>query len=89
MFKKLYAPGVPMVSMKRCPVCHSDELELYMGAQFGKYRCKSCGYLGPLVLEQDFPELEQVEQATRKKKEKSKRKPKKEKPKKEKHGTRT
>lgn len=80
MFKKLYVPGVPMVSMKRCPVCCSDELELYMGAQFGKYRCKSCGYLGPLVLEQDFPELEQVEQATRKKKGK---------PRKGKHGTRT
>ena len=55
-----------MTSVKRCPVCLSYELELYMGGQFGKYRCKSCGYLGPLVVEQEIPELEELERTLRK-----------------------
>ncbi len=24
-----------------------------MGAHFGKYECKDCGYIGPIILEKD------------------------------------
>jgi hypothetical protein len=35
----------------KCPVCQSEEITTYMGGQFGKYICKKCGYIGPLVIE--------------------------------------
>jgi len=34
-----------------CPQCESENITLYMGGQFGKYQCKDCGYVGPLILE--------------------------------------
>ena len=34
-----------------CPVCKSEEINFYMGGQFGKYECKDCGYVGVIVLE--------------------------------------
>lgn len=37
----------------KCPVCKSENVTLYMGAQFGKYICKKCGYIGPFVIEED------------------------------------
>jgi len=39
--------------MKICPICKSNEITDYMGAQFGKYLCKRCGYVGSLVLEKE------------------------------------
>ncbi|MFH1210669.1 MAG: hypothetical protein V1645_02020 [archaeon] len=36
----------------KCPVCKSEEITTYMGGQFGKYICKKCGYIGPLVIEE-------------------------------------
>ena len=36
--------------MKVCVKCRSRNLDLYMGFQFGKYKCKDCGYIGPLVI---------------------------------------
>lgn len=36
----------------KCPVCKSEEITLYMGAQFGKYMCKKCKYIGPLILDE-------------------------------------
>ncbi len=38
---------------KKCPQCKSENIDLYMGGQFGKYQCNDCGYVGPVVLEED------------------------------------
>lgn len=35
-----------------CPNCKSKNITLYMGGIFGKYKCKKCGYLGPLIVEE-------------------------------------
>ncbi len=37
--------------MKVCPMCKSENITLYMGGQFGKYICKDCDYIGPLIIE--------------------------------------
>lgn len=37
----------------KCPYCKSENVGLYMGFQFGKYECGKCGYIGPLVIEED------------------------------------
>lgn len=42
--------------MKFCVKCRSRNVDLYMGFQFGKYKCKDCGYIGPLVLEKEEKE---------------------------------
>ena len=41
------------MKVKKCPVCKSKNITTYMGAQFGKYYCKKCGYIGVLILEED------------------------------------
>lgn len=38
----------------KCPNCKSEKITLYMGGQFGKYICKKCNYLGPIVVEEDI-----------------------------------
>ena len=37
-----------------CPKCKSADITLYMGGIFGKYKCKSCGYIGPIVVEKEL-----------------------------------
>lgn len=37
----------------RCPQCNSNDITYYMGAQFGKYQCKNCGYVGVIVIEEN------------------------------------
>jgi predicted RNA-binding Zn-ribbon protein involved in translation (DUF1610 family) len=38
-----------------CPYCKSKNIGLYMGGQTGiQYECKACGYVGPIVIEQDI-----------------------------------
>jgi hypothetical protein len=37
--------------MKICPKCKSADITLYMGGKFGKYLCKKCGYIGPIIIE--------------------------------------
>lgn len=37
--------------MPQCPSCKSQSITLYMGFSFGKYFCKQCGYIGPMLLE--------------------------------------
>ena len=38
-----------------CPVCGSTEVTYYMGLKTGyQYQCKSCNYVGALVLEKDI-----------------------------------
>ncbi|OGM01335.1 hypothetical protein A3K72_03115 [Candidatus Woesearchaeota archaeon RBG_13_36_6] len=36
-----------------CPSCKSKDITLFMGGIFGKYKCKKCGYIGPLVVEEE------------------------------------
>ncbi len=37
-----------------CPVCGSIEITYYMGLKTGyQYQCKSCNYVGALVLEME------------------------------------
>ena len=35
----------------RCPQCNSTDVTYYMGAQFGKYQCKLCNYIGVIIVE--------------------------------------
>jgi predicted RNA-binding Zn-ribbon protein involved in translation (DUF1610 family) len=43
-----------MASVKKCPQCGSDDVTLWMGGKLGvQYMCKSCGYHGPLIIEED------------------------------------
>ena len=40
--------------IQRCPKCKSaNTLMYYAAALTGAYRCKKCGYLGSIVLEED------------------------------------
>lgn len=39
------------MKIKICPKCKSSNIILYMGGQFGKYKCKDCGYIGPFIIE--------------------------------------
>ncbi|MBU4220413.1 MAG: hypothetical protein KKA10_02125 [Euryarchaeota archaeon] len=42
-----------------CPVCGSNEVTYYMGLKTGyQYQCKSCNYVGALVLENDITSFE-------------------------------
>ena len=43
------------MKIKKCPICKSSKITNYMGAQFGKYECKKCGYVGVLILEENKP----------------------------------
>lgn len=37
---------------KYCPSCDSSDIFLYLGGDLGiLYKCKKCGYLGPVALE--------------------------------------
>jgi ribosomal protein L37AE/L43A len=42
--------------MKRqlCPKCKRDSLILEAGGLTGTYKCKKCGYVGSLVIEEDI-----------------------------------
>lgn len=38
-----------------CPVCGSTDVTYYMGLKMGyQYQCKSCNYVGALILEADI-----------------------------------
>lgn len=42
-----------------CPDCGGTELDYEAALITGyKYRCRSCGYVGPFVVERDLDELE-------------------------------
>ena len=41
------------MKLKTCPKCKSENITLSMGGVFGKWECKDCDYLGPIVVEQD------------------------------------
>ncbi len=43
-----------MVTIRKCPICGSDKINFYAGALTGAYHCKSCGYMGPIVAEEDI-----------------------------------
>ena len=37
----------------KCPVCKSEKVIFNAGGETGKYECVSCGYLGPLIIDED------------------------------------
>ncbi len=42
------------MTVKYCPNCKSRGIYLYLGGTVGVlYKCKSCGYLGPVIIEED------------------------------------
>ena len=43
------------MNVLKCPSCKRAAITPYMGAQFGKYQCKKCGYIGVLVIEEEIP----------------------------------
>jgi hypothetical protein len=43
-----------MVTIKKCPKCGSTSIDFYAGGLTGVHHCKKCGYLGPIVLEEDI-----------------------------------
>lgn len=43
------------IKVKFCPICDSSNVILWMGGTLGvQYKCKKCGYLGPLIVEKDI-----------------------------------
>ncbi len=42
------------MKVQSCPKCKSNDIELDTGGQTGKYKCKKCGYIGPLIVEKDI-----------------------------------
>lgn len=43
------------MKIKTCPQCGSMNIHLYMGGALGvQYKCKTCGYIGPLIVERDI-----------------------------------
>jgi len=44
------------MKIKKCPRCRSRDIILDTGGQTGKYACKKCGYIGPLIIEEDIDE---------------------------------
>jgi hypothetical protein len=60
VFKSLKHKGA---SKKYCPRCGSPELRFVTGFGFGfvpqKFICKSCGYVGPIIMELEKEESQQ------------------------------
>jgi predicted RNA-binding Zn-ribbon protein involved in translation (DUF1610 family) len=42
-----------MVVKKSCPKCGSERIDFYAGGLTGSYHCKKCGYMGPIIVEED------------------------------------
>jgi Zn ribbon nucleic-acid-binding protein len=36
-----------------CPACGSDNITLWTGGVSGIYQCCKCGYIGPIIIEED------------------------------------
>lgn len=54
-------------TVKRCPECGSTNITLWVGMVIGNfYFCKSCGYRGALILEEDIEEDKAKKTATKK-----------------------
>jgi hypothetical protein len=41
------------MGIKRCPKCRSTNVDFYAGGLTGSYHCKVCGYIGPILLEEE------------------------------------
>ena len=54
---QLKEPGTKRIELTdenyECPKCKSKDITLHMGGIFGKYKCKDCKYVGPIILEED------------------------------------
>ena len=44
------------IKLQKCPQCSSENITWYMGAAFGKYICKKCNYIGPMIIEEIIEE---------------------------------
>ena len=43
------------MKLKTCPQCGSADINLYMGGNLGmQYKCRTCGYIGALIVERDI-----------------------------------
>ena len=42
------------MKIKICPKCKSTDITLDTAGHTGKYKCKKCGYIGPLIIEKDI-----------------------------------
>jgi len=42
------------MKIKKCPRCKSTRIVLEAGFITGNYHCRKCGYIGPIVLEEDI-----------------------------------
>lgn len=42
-----------MVVVQKCPKCSSLDIDFYAGGLTGAYHCKRCGYIGPIISEED------------------------------------
>jgi len=41
------------VIVRKCPRCGSEDIGFETGFVTGQYHCKDCGYVGPIVLEEE------------------------------------
>ncbi len=41
------------IKKNKCPQCKSERINWYAGALTGSYHCEKCGYIGPIVIEED------------------------------------
>lgn len=42
-----------MITIKKCPKCFSTEIDYFAGGLTGQYHCKKCGYVGPIIIEEE------------------------------------
>jgi len=42
-----------MKKRKICPNCKSSHIGLFIGYHTGNYQCQDCGYIGPIVIEEE------------------------------------
>ncbi len=42
------------MKVKTCPSCGSLDIHLFLGGETGvQYKCETCGYQGPFIVERD------------------------------------
>ena len=41
------------IKIRKCPKCKASKIMLHVGGLSGMYECKECGYVGPIILEEE------------------------------------
>ena len=50
------------IKVRICPICGSSNLILWMGGELGfQYKCKKCDYIGPITIEKDIEDIENLD----------------------------